>query len=165
MKYNTIIPNDVVNGEGICVSFWVQGCPHQCPGCFNKETWSFFEGKDYNSSIKWEIIKLISANEIERNFSVLGGEPLCKANLPMVDEIVTAIRQAYPNIKIYLWTGYTFNELEKENNGIINHILSQIDFLIDGRFEKSKKDLNLKLRGSTNQKIYEQTNGEWHCNE
>ena len=63
-RYNTIILNDVVNGEGVCVSFFVQGCPHHCPGCFNPETWDFLGGKKYTSHTKWEIIKAISDNDI-----------------------------------------------------------------------------------------------------
>ena len=82
-RYNTIIPNDVANGEGICVSFFVQGCPHHCPGCFNPETWDFIGGQEYTSHTKWEIIKAINANGIVRNFSVLGGEPLAPQNIFM----------------------------------------------------------------------------------
>ena len=154
MRYNTIIPNDVVNGEGVCVSFFVQGCPHRCPGCFNEETWDFLGGQEYTAHTKWSIIEAIGANEIQRNFSVLGGEPLAAQNLEMTLEVIEAVRHAYPKIKIYLWTGYTLEELLQKKLSQINLILSQIDFLIDGKFIESKKDLSLKLRGSSNQRIW-----------
>ena len=158
MNYATIIPNDVSNGEGICVSFFVQGCPHHCPGCFNPETWDFNEGKEYNSQIKWDIVKLISANNIQRNFCVLGGEPLAAQNIPMTEEVVITVRQAYPNIKIYIWTGYTFDELQNLN---VQTILDNIDVLIDGRFIEEEKDLSLKLRGSRNQKVWIKKDNRW----
>ena len=161
MKYNTIIPNDMTNGEGVCTSFFVQGCPHRCAGCFNPETWDFMGGHEYTSDIKWKIIKLIGANGINRNFSILGGEPLAPQNLDMVEDLLTAVRAAYPHIKIYLWTGYTLSNLKKLEDKKINFILSKIDFLIDGQFEEDKKDLNLKLRGSSNQIVWEHINNEW----
>ena len=160
-RYNTIIPNDFTNGEGVCVSFFVQGCPHHCEGCFNPETWSFDGGYEYNSEVKWKIIKLISDNGIKRNFSVLGGEPLASSNLSMTEELISAVRTAYPHIKIYVWTGFLFKDLINSTSEKITSILSKIDFLIDGAFDESKKDLSLKLRGSSNQKIWERVGSEW----
>lgn len=160
MRYNTIITNDVTNGEGVCVSFFVQGCPHHCSGCFNPETWDFNGGKLYNENVKWQIIKAISANGIERNFSILGGEPLAPQNIKMVEEIVTAVRIAYPNIKIFLWTGYNFENLDFDNKNYDN-ILSNIDVIIDGKFIEEQKDLSLKLRGSSNQNIWIKENNIW----
>lgn len=155
MKYAGYMPNDFVNGEGVCVSLWTAGCPHRCPGCFNSEMWDYNNGKPVPNDIKGQLVKAISANGIQRNFSILGGEPLSEDNRAFVDDIVKSIRSAYPRIKIYLWTGYTYQELLDLDNKYINSILSQINFLIDGRFEEDKKDLTLKLRGSSNQKIIE----------
>ena len=152
-RYAGLITNDFANGVGTCVSFWTQGCPHHCPGCQNPETWSFNGGQPLPFNIKEQIIKAISANGITRNFSVLGGEPLCKENLDKVDKIITSVRTAYPHIKIFVWTGYVLEELQKKQNEKINHILSQIDILIDGPFVEDKKDLTLNLRGSSNQQI------------
>ena len=160
-RYNTIIKNDITNGEGVCVSFFVQGCPHCCPGCFNPETWDFNAGKDYTEHTKWEIIKAIGANGIQRNFSVLGGEPMTLQNLEMVSEVISAVRVAYPDITIFLWTGYTYNELITRQDDKTIQILSLIDVLIDGPFIEKQKDLSLKLRGSRNQHIRRKTNGQW----
>lgn len=152
-RYAGLITNDFANGIGTCVSFWAQGCPHHCHGCHNPETWSFQGGKELPTDIKGQIIKAISANGITRNFSILGGEPLCKENIEEIDNIITSVRAAYPHIKIFVWTGYTFEKLKSEDNEIINHILSQIDMLIDGPFIEAEKDITLKLRGSKNQRI------------
>ncbi len=153
MKYAKLMTNDIVDGENICVSFWVQGCPHRCSGCFNPETWDFEGGEEIPTDIKGQIVKALCANGIQRNFSVLGGEPLCDENIEEVENIISSVRTAFPDIKIFVWTGYTLEELKKKENPSIVKILSQIDTLIDGKFEEDKKDITLPLRGSANQRI------------
>lgn len=153
MKYAGLMENDIVNGEGVCVSLWTQGCPHHCPGCHNPETWDFEGGYEVPDDIRGKIVKAISANGITRNFSILGGEPLCEENLDFVLNIITAVRTAYPNIKIYIWTGYTFKELIDKQDQRITDILKQTNFLIDGRYDESLRDITLPLRGSSNQNI------------
>ena len=152
-RYAGLIKNDFANGTGTCVSFWTQGCPHHCPGCQNPETWSFNGGKEVPTDIRGQIIKAICANNITRNFSVLGGEPLCKENLEEVDKIITSVRTAFPQIKIFVWTGYLLEDLKKKHNDKINHILSQIDVLIDGPYIDAERDITLELRGSKNQRV------------
>lgn len=152
-RYAGLITNDFANGIGTCVSFWTQGCPHHCPGCQNPETWDFNGGKEVPTDMRGQIIKAICANDIIRNFSVLGGEPLCEENLDEVDKIITGVRIAFPQIKIFVWTGYILDELVKKNDERINHILSQIDVLIDGPFIEAERDITLELRGSKNQRI------------
>ena len=110
-RYAGLITNDFANGIGTCVSFWAQGCPHHCPGCQNPETWDFNGGKELPTDIRGQIIKAVCANGITRNFSVLGGEPLCEENLDEVDKIITSVRTAFPHIKIFIWTGYFLEEL------------------------------------------------------
>lgn len=147
MRYAKIIPNDYINGEGVCVSFWTQGCPHHCVGCHNPETWSFQGGvEDSEENIIQTIIEAISANGIQRNFSVLGGEPLCQENRDFIKKLTKTIRDYYPTITIYCWTGYLYENIDKE-------YLENIDILIDGTFNINKRDITLKLRGSSNQRI------------
>lgn len=153
MKYAGINLNDTANGEGICVSFWVQGCPHHCEGCHNPETWSFDGGHDLPEDYIEKILDKISKNGIQRNFSVLGGEPLCPENLALVDELVTNVRQTYPKIKIFLWTGYTLEQLKLRCDQTIVHVLEQLDYLIEGPFILEQRDITLKWRGSVNQRI------------
>ena len=144
--------NDCIDGEGISVSLWTQGCPHRCPGCHNPETWNFEGGyEDYD--LKSKIIKGLTANGINRNFSILGGEPLCEQNKNDVLDILLSIKTAYPNTKIFLWTGYTYEYLLELNDNAINTILVNVDMLIDGLYDRTERDLSLYLRGSRNQRI------------
>lgn len=154
-RYAGIKYNDIVDGEGVCVSFWTQGCPHRCPGCHNPQTWDFSGGFEVPSDIKERLIEAIDANDVQRGFSVLGGEPLCNENLRLVNDIILSIREVYPQIKVYLWSGYTIEELtvRRQSNSILDSILSNTDVLIEGRYIKEKRDLTLKWRGSSNQKI------------
>jgi anaerobic ribonucleoside-triphosphate reductase activating protein len=158
MRIAGIIKNDVVNGNGVCVSLFTQGCPHHCLGCFNPQTWDFNGGYESNE-VKSSIIKAIGANGIQRNFSILGGEPLCPENRENVKEVLSAVRVVYPNIKVFLWTGYTLSELlqEQKHDENLKYILSNINYLIDGKFIQEEKDLSLWLRGSRNQNVYELT--------
>ena len=160
-RYSAIIPNDVVNGHGVCVSFFVQGCPHHCPGCFNEETWDFHGGVPYIPEVQWNIIKAIAANNINRNFSILGGEPLAPQNIDMTWEVIDAVRHAYPNIEITLWTGYTYEELMVQPTENLLNILNTINILVDGPFIEKEKDLSLQLRGSRNQRIWIRKNNHW----
>lgn len=156
MNYAGLKYNDIVDGEGIAVSLWTVGCPHRCKGCHNIDLWDFSAGEPIPADIRGQIIKAISENGIMRNFSVLGGEPLCKENLFFVLDIIKAVRTAYPLIKIFVWTGYTLEELKErifQGEEQIQELLNQIDVLIDGRFEIEQRDLTLKLRGSRNQRI------------
>ena len=154
-KYAKIKFNDIVDGEGICVSFWTQGCPFRCPGCHNPDTWDFNCGVEIPSDIKGQIIKALSANGVQRNFSVLGGEPLCEENLDLVHSLIMAVRIAYPEIKIFVWSGFVIETLKKraETNEKLADILKNIDVLIDGPFIQEERNITLKLRGSSNQRV------------
>ena len=154
-KYAGMKYNDIVDGEGVCVSFWTQGCPHKCKGCHNPQTWSFDGGEEVPNDIEKQIIEAIGANGIQRNFSILGGEPLCDENLLLVQSVIESVKNVYPSIKIFVWSGYTIKELSgrRRSNKILNNILSNIDVLIEGRYIQEKRDLALKWRGSSNQKI------------
>lgn len=154
MKYAAIKENDIVDGEGICVSFWTQGCPFRCKGCHNPETWSFDGGIEEDENILLnKILYLIDKNNVQRNLSILGGEPLCKQNREFVAKLVIATKRRFPNIKIFLWTGYEIEFLKNINDSNIKIILKNIDTLIDGPFIEEQRDISLKLRGSKNQRV------------
>lgn len=151
MRYAKIMSNDIVDGEGVCVSFWTQGCPHRCVGCHNPETWDFNEGIEKEPSILIEtILTLLRKNNVKRNLSILGGEPLCPQNIDFIFELCQQVKEKYPDTKIFLWTGYYKEKLKQE---IQNKIEKYIDILIDGPFILEQRDLTLKLRGSRNQRI------------
>lgn len=157
IHYADIIETDMVNcSSGVAVSVFLQGCPHHCKGCFNPSTWDFNGGKviEFNALLA-QIKNAINKNNIQRNLSVLGGEPFAPQNIQITQWIINEIRKDFPNIIVTVWTGYTFEELQKRE---IN--LSNIDFLIDGRYEEDKRDISLKLRGSSNQRIIKLKQGE-----
>ena len=151
VKFAAINKNDFINGEGVCVSLWVQGCPHHCKGCHNPEQWDFNGGNEIDIDILInEILIAIEANGIQRNFSILGGEPMAQRNISNTLYILEQIKKHFQNIKTYVWTGYTIEELLSLYN---KEILQNIDILIDGRFVLAERDITLKLRGSKNQRI------------
>lgn len=157
MRIANLNKNDMVNGIGVSVSLFVQGCPHHCPGCFNPESWDFNGGFSPHSMLAWKIVDAIKENGITRNFSILGGEPLCEENLEGVKNIIYVIRASYPDIKICLWTGYTLEELQKQDNEDLKYILTEVNYLIDGKYLQEQRDVSLWLRGSRNQNIYKLT--------
>lgn len=153
MKYAGIIKNDLAAAPGVCVSFFTQGCPHHCKGCQNPETWDFEDGKEFTNKVLNELIESINANGIIRNLCIMGGEPLCPENEFLTNLIITEIKKVYPTIKIYVWTGYIYDELKKSNNIRIKNILKTADYLIDGPFIQEERDITLHMRGSRNQRI------------
>lgn len=153
MRYIAIKENDIANGPGVNVSFWVSGCPHHCKGCFNSETWDYNTGKDFTRDTLNEIFEALTANGVQRGFSLLGGEPLCPSNLNLSTLVIHEVRKKFPDIKINVWTGYLYEDIIKSKR-ITEDILPYIDMLVDGPFIEEEKDLTLKWRGSRNQKIY-----------
>lgn len=157
MRYAAILGNDCLDAtDGFAVSFWTQGCPFHCKGCHNQHTWDFKGGVEASvEDIISEIETKLVANGVQRDFSVLGGEPLCKQNLHDVVTIIKRIREDFPYIKIHLWTGYTLEELmvrETEEEDI-TEIFKNVDIIIDGRFDEKLKDPDLPYRGSSNQRV------------
>lgn len=153
MRYAGLIKNDIAAGEGVNVSFFAQGCPFHCEGCHNPETWDFMGGKEFTIETIQEIEDALVANGVQRNLSIMGGEPLCKENLFMTAMLINTIKSKFPNIKIYLWSGYTYEELKARREQKVNWILDNIDYLIDGPFVLAERDITLPLRGSRNQRI------------
>ena len=153
MRIAGIIDDDIVDSDdGIAVSLWTVGCPHHCKGCHNQNLWDYSAGIEVPNSEVLRLLKeAINKNGLMRNFSVLGGEPLDPQNVKDVTEIVKEIRAAYPEIKIYLWTGYTMEELGKRED--VEEVLKIVDILIEGRYIEELRE-DLPLRGSSNQRIF-----------
>ena len=164
MNYAQIRSMDISNGEGIGVSLFVQGCDFHCKNCFNSETWEFSKGQEWNDKTKNQFLKLIETPFIQR-VSILGGEPLHPKNVQNVLKIVDEIRVSYPTKNIWLYTGYTWEEimypvvtddLNLERYYIIKarkELLSKCDVLIDGRYVDELRDISLHWRGSSNQRV------------
>lgn len=151
MRYYGIIKNDTSAGEGVCVSFFVQGCPNRCPGCHNPDSWDFNGGKEFTVDTLKDILNALNANGVQRNFCVMGGEPLCDENKFLTNLVITEVRKQYPDIIIYVWTGYKYEDLIQD--GTMRHILELSDYLIDGPYVQELRDITLPMRGSSNQRI------------
>lgn len=149
MRYAKIKDNDVANGIGITMSVWTQGCPHHCEGCFNAETWNFEGGDEFTDENLKYVLENVDKNHVKRNLAVLGGEPLCPENIDGVLELCREFKNMYPNKKIYLWSGYVFEEFNEKQR----EILKYVDILIDGPFQLQSRNLSLTLRGSLNQRV------------
>ncbi len=150
MKYAKIRKMDISNGEGVRVSLFVQGCSFHCKNCFNQETWDFNGGKEFTTAEIQKIIELANKDYIA-GLSILGGEPLHDNNVDEVFHIVATFKEKFPNKDIWLWTGFKFEDAIKDSKR--KFILRNIDVLVDGQFEEDKKDLTLKWRGSSNQRV------------
>ena len=144
--------DDTAAAPGIALSVYFAGCPLHCPGCHNPEAQSFSYGEPFTDDTIKEIIKKLHKNGVMRNLSILGGEPLCKENVPSVDKLISECKKVYPDLVVYIWSGYTFAELKTrwEDEPLIYHILHECNTLIDGRYEQEKRDTTLYLRGSSN---------------
>ena len=149
MRFSKIKLNDIANGVGITLSLWTQGCPHKCKGCFNRETWDFNGGMEFTKADEDYIINIINADNVKRDLSILGGEPLCPQNIEGVINLCKRFKKEYPNKKIYIWTGYVLENLDTKQA----EVLKYIDILVDGMCELDKKNLSLTMRGSSNQRI------------
>ena len=152
MRYAGIIKNDFSAAPGTSVTFFTQGCPHRCEGCHNPETWDFEGGEEVTHDTILEVIEAITANGLHRNLCIMGGEPLCPENQFLTNLIINAVKEKLPDTKIYLWTGYCLEDLDMSNNRI-KSILEQVDCIIDGPYDKTKRDVSLFMRGSSNQRI------------
>lgn len=145
--------DDTAAAPGISLSVYFSGCHFHCPGCHNPEAQDFNYGEELTKEKIEEILYKLNKNGVTRKLSILGGEPLCKENRKAVCTLINICREVYPDLKIYIWTGYTIEELFEEQDSIIETILSNINCLIDGRYEQDKRDITLPLRGSSNQRI------------
>lgn len=147
MNYAKIKKYDVANGEGLRVSIFFSGCKFKCKGCFNKEVQDFNYGSEYTKYTKYIILGLVQSKTIS-GLSLLGGEVM-QQDIDKILDLVKSCKEMNPNKSIWLWTGYKFENLNEDQK----RILPYIDVLIDGQFEEDKKDLNLKWRGSFNQRV------------
>lgn len=157
MRYAGLIKNDITGAPGLSVSYFAQGCPHRCKNCHNSETWDFDGGKEFTPEVLNEIINSLTAQGITRNFCVMGGEPMCEENIFLTYLIISKVKEKLPNVKIYIWSGYTYEQLMNMNDHKVQDCLEMADYLIDGPYIDSLRDITLDMRGSSNQNIIKLT--------
>lgn len=151
MNYHQYYPVDVVNGPGTRCTLFVAGCVHQCRGCYNQSTWRVDSGVPFTQEMEDQIIQDLQDTRIRRQgLSLSGGDPLHPANLPAVLKLVKRVKAVCPDKDIWVWTGYKLAELTLEQQKVV----SQVNTLIDGKFEQDLHDPRLIWRGSSNQVIH-----------
>lgn len=146
MRYHNITKDDMLNGEGLRVVLWVSGCAHACPGCHNRITWDPEGGLSFDEAAKMELFEQLEQDYIA-GITFSGGDPLFPGNRNDVEKLMGEIKEKYPNKNIWLYTGYTFEQIKDLK------LLRYVDVLVDGRFVENLKDTQLHWCGSSNQKI------------
>ena len=153
MRYAGINYNDMCAAPGVSVTLFTQGCPHHCKGCHNPETWDFNGGKEFTFETLQSILKALSANGINRSLAIMGGEPLCEENSFLTLMVIKTVKEKMPQTKIYIWTGYVFEQLKKSQDSHVQTCLEMADYIIDGPYIEELRDVSLHMRGSSNQNI------------
>ena len=158
MNYSAIRTCDVANGPGVRVSLFVSGCRHRCKGCFNPDTWDFAAGEPWTDAEQEKVLSACEPVWIQ-GLSLLGGEPFEPENQRALVPLLRAFRARFPKKDIWAWTGCVYErELLKESPWrceVTDEMLSLIDTLVDGPFIEAQKNITLRFRGSSNQRILE----------
>lgn len=156
MHYAEIKTCDIANGPGIRVTLFVSGCTHRCQNCFNEETWDFKYGSPFTADTENELINALRPAYV-KGLTLLGGEPLEHSNQQGLLPFIRRVKKELPGKDIWCYTGYTFEGDVLERMCAeweeTKELLSYIDVLVDGEFVQALKDLGLRFRGSSNQRI------------
>ena len=157
MYYGELKKFDIANGYGVRTTLFVSGCTNRCPGCFQPQTWDFEFGKPFTREVEDEIIESLRPYYVN-GFTVLGGEPFEPQNQRALLPFLHRVKKEFPDKDIWCFTGFTLDgELKKDGSHprceATDEMLSLIDVLVDGRFVLDLKDISLRFRGSSNQRI------------
>ena len=156
MNYATIKNCDIANGPGVRVSLFVSGCTHHCKGCFNEVAWDFDYGQPFTQQTIDQILEMMKPGYI-KGITLLGGEPFEPQNQPALVDLLCEIKAAYPEKTVWDFSGYLFDKDilpgKLGDPAVTTEFIKYIDVLVDGRFVLEKKNLSLRFRGSSNQRI------------
>ena len=156
MNYATIKNCDIANGPGVRVSLFVSGCTHHCKGCFNQEAWDFHFGKPFTQETIDRILAMLAPGYI-RGLTLLGGEPFEPENQGPIVELLRQMKAKFPEKSVWAFSGYLFDRDilpgKLGDPAITREYLGYLDVLVDGPFVEAKKDLALRFRGSSNQRL------------
>lgn len=156
MNYGQIKNCDIANGEGVRVTLFVSGCTNHCDQCFQPETWDFSYGKPFTAETEEELLRLLAPDYIT-GLTLLGGEPFEPQNQRALLPFVRRVRETYPQKDVWAFSGFTWEELRNDGAHprceITDDLLALVDVLVDGRFIAALKDISLRFRGSSNQRI------------
>ena len=156
MNYATIKNCDIANGPGVRVSLFVSGCTHRCKGCFNEVAWDFDYGQPFTQQTIDDILKMLTPAHV-KGITLLGGEPFEPQNQPALVDLLRQIKKKFPEKSVWAFSGYLFDrDILAGRLGpweVTREFLSYLDVLVDGPFIQEKKDLTLRFRGSSNQRL------------
>lgn len=157
MNYAHIKTFDMADGAGCRTSLFVSGCTHHCEGCFNEVAWPFDYGQPFTTEVQDTLIAETNKTFID-GITILGGEPMEVRNQAALLPFLEKFRKRLPDKSIWIYSGYTWEQLTDESNSRCHSadtlpILNLIDVLVDGEFVLAKKDITLRFRGSSNQRI------------
>ena len=158
MNYAAIRNCDIANGEGVRVSLFVSGCTHHCKGCFNPDQWNFDYGEPFDAVAEEIVFGYMSPDHIA-GLSILGGEPMEPANQRALVPFLRRLRERFGDTKtVWAYTGCVLETQLKADESrwrteVTDEFLSLIDVLVDGPFVEELKDISLRFRGSSNQRI------------
>ena len=156
MYYGEIKNCDIANGEGVRVSLFVSGCTNHCENCFQPQTWAFDYGQPFTSETEGQVLELLRPEYIN-GLTLLGGEPFEPENQRALLPFVRRVRALYPQKTVWSYTGFTYEELRREGSyprcEATDELLSLLDVLVDGRYVEELKDISLRFRGSSNQRL------------
>ena len=156
MYYATIKNCDIANGPGVRISLFVSGCTHKCKGCFNEVAWDFEYGQPFTQETVDYILSLLAPAYV-KGLTLLGGEPFEPQNQPAIVDLLRQVKAKYPEKSIWAFSGYLFDRDMLSGRlgdpAVLNEFLGYLDVLVDGPFVESKKDLTLRFRGSSNQRL------------
>ena len=156
MNYSVIKYNDIANGLGVRTVLFVSGCRNHCKGCFQPETWNFEYGKKFTKETEDEIIESLKPYYIS-GLTLLGGDPFEEENQEALLPFIKKVKEMYPDKKIWAYTGYILDKdlivSGKKFTKNTYEMLSFIDVLVDGPFIEELKDITLKFKGSSNQRV------------
>ena len=156
MYYGNLKKCDIANGIGVRVTLFVSGCTNHCPDCFQPQTWDFHFGRPFTADTEREIFAELDKSYVD-GLTVLGGEPFEPENQRVLVPFVRRVRETYPQKTVWAFSGFTLEELRTEGSHprceVTDELLSMLDVLVDGRFVEALKDISLRFRGSSNQRL------------
>lgn len=158
MRIHNITYPDINNGLGCRVTLWVSGCIHHCKGCHNPETWDFNGGREFTDDDKKMIFEILEKPYI-KGITLSGGDPLCSYDDILI--LIKEIKERFPNKDIWVFTGFTFDYVNKHMEELLNYV----DVIVDGKYMEELRDVSLKFRGSSNQNIWINKNGVFEKDE
>lgn len=156
MYYGEIKNCDIANGEGVRVTLFVSGCTNHCENCFQPQTWAFDYGQPFTEETENQLLDLLKPDYIT-GLTLLGGEPFEPENQRRLVQLLRRVRRELPKKSIWSFTGFTYEDLLRDGSHprceVTDEMLSLLDVLVDGRYVEELKDITLRFRGSSNQRL------------